>query len=78
MEVKTAEARGIRQFIECREIFGGLERSDKSLRVPLLNGDIVDWGGVDRLRYHGVLPIKDGQHSRLGEQRINFTFRTAG
>ncbi len=59
-------------------LFGGFERSDKSLRVPLLHGDIVVWGGVDRLRYHGVLPIKDSHHPRLGEQRINFTFRTAG
>ncbi|WP_309675841.1 DNA oxidative demethylase AlkB [Pseudomonas sp.] len=59
-------------------LFGGFERSDKSQRVPLLHCDIVVWGGVDRLRYHGVLPIKDGQHPRLGEQRINFTFRTAG
>jgi alkylated DNA repair protein (DNA oxidative demethylase) len=59
-------------------LFGGFARADKSQRVPLLHGDIVVWGGVDRLRYHGVLPIKDGQHSRLGEQRINFTFRTAG
>jgi alkylated DNA repair protein (DNA oxidative demethylase) len=59
-------------------LFGGFARSDKSQRVPLLHGDIVVWGGVDRLRYHGVLPLKDGQHARLGEQRINFTFRTAG
>jgi alkylated DNA repair protein (DNA oxidative demethylase) len=59
-------------------LFGGFERSDKSQRVPLLHGDIVVWGGVDRLRYHGVLPIKEGLHPRLGEQRINFTFRTAG
>ncbi|WP_419713036.1 DNA oxidative demethylase AlkB [Pseudomonas sp. NFX224] len=58
-------------------LFGGFERSDKSRRVPLLHGDIVVWGGVDRLRYHGVLPIKDGQHPKLGGQRINFTFRTA-
>ncbi|WP_213940532.1 DNA oxidative demethylase AlkB [Pseudomonas sp. dw_612] len=59
-------------------LFGGFERSDKSQRVPLFHGDIVVWGGVDRLRYHGVLPIKDGQHAQLGEMRINFTFRTAG
>ncbi|WP_413704956.1 DNA oxidative demethylase AlkB [Pseudomonas sp. Pseusp16] len=59
-------------------LFGGFARSDKSQRIPLLHGDIVVWGGVDRLRYHGVLPIKDGHHPRLGEQRINFTFRTAG
>lgn len=59
-------------------LFGGFARSDKSQKVPLLHGDIVVWGGVDRLRYHGVLPIKDGHHSILGEQRINFTFRHAG
>lgn len=59
-------------------LFGGLERGDKSQRIGLLHGDIVVWGGVDRLRYHGVLPIKEGYHPRLGEQRINFTFRTAG
>jgi alkylated DNA repair protein (DNA oxidative demethylase) len=58
-------------------LFGGHERSDKSQRVPLFHGDIVVWGGVDRLRYHGILPLKDGQHSQLGAQRINFTFRTA-
>ncbi|WP_223460908.1 MULTISPECIES: DNA oxidative demethylase AlkB [unclassified Pseudomonas] len=59
-------------------LFGSFARSDKSQRVPLFHGDIVVWGGVDRLRYHGVLPIKDGHHPKLGEQRINFTFRTAG
>lgn len=59
-------------------LFGGFERSDKSLRVPLFHGDIVVWGGVDRLRYHGVLPLKQGQHPKLGAQRINLTFRTAG
>lgn len=58
-------------------LFGGFERSEKSQRVPLFHGDIVVWGGVDRLRYHGILPIKPGVHPRLGEQRINFTFRTA-
>ncbi|MCP1476448.1 alkylated DNA repair protein (DNA oxidative demethylase) [Pseudomonas sp. EB276 TE3739] len=59
-------------------LFGGFERSDKSQRIPLLHGDMVVWGGVDRLRYHGVLPIKPGYHPRLGERRINITFRVAG
>ncbi|WP_426205879.1 DNA oxidative demethylase AlkB [Pseudomonas sp. TWP3-1] len=59
-------------------LFGGFERSDKPQRIPLLHGDMVIWGGVDRLRYHGVLPIKPGQHPRLGEQRVNLTFRSAG
>ncbi|WP_404937029.1 DNA oxidative demethylase AlkB [Pseudomonas sp. JDS08PS003] len=59
-------------------LFGGQQRGDKSQRVPLLHGDVVVWGGVDRLRYHGVLPLKDGSHSLLGRQRINLTFRHAG
>lgn len=59
-------------------LFGGFERSDKSQRIPLLHGDMVVWGGVDRLRYHGVLPVKPGHHPRLGERRINITFRVAG
>lgn len=59
-------------------LFGGFQRSDKPQRIPLLHGDMVIWGGVDRLRFHGVLPIKAGHHPRLGEQRINLTFRCAG
>ncbi|WP_339465960.1 MULTISPECIES: DNA oxidative demethylase AlkB [unclassified Pseudomonas] len=59
-------------------LFGGFNRNDRSRRIPLLHGDMVIWGGVDRLRFHGVLPIKEGRHSRLGEQRVNLTFRVAG
>ncbi|WP_017254309.1 DNA oxidative demethylase AlkB [Pseudomonas tolaasii] len=59
-------------------LFGGHERSDKTRKISLFHGDIVVWGGVDRLRFHGVLPIKDGVHSVMGPQRINLTFRTAG
>ncbi|MDF3134694.1 DNA oxidative demethylase AlkB [Pseudomonas extremaustralis] len=59
-------------------LFGGHERSDKPLKVSLFHGDVVVWGGVDRLRFHGVMPIKDGMHPIMGPQRINLTFRTAG
>ena len=59
-------------------LFGGLERGDRALRVLLHHGDVVVWGGPDRLRYHGILPLKGSAHPRLGEQRINFTFRKAG
>jgi alkylated DNA repair protein (DNA oxidative demethylase) len=59
-------------------LFGGLERSDKALRIPLLHGDVAVWGGVDRLRHHGVMPLKQARHPLLGEQRINLTFRKAG
>lgn len=58
-------------------LFGGLERSDKTQRVSLFHGDVVVWGGEDRLRYHGVMPLKHAEHPLLGEQRINFTFRKA-
>ena len=59
-------------------LFGGHERTDKTQRVPLFHGDVVVWGGVDRLRFHGVLPLKDRPHPMLGSQRINFTIRRAG
>jgi alkylated DNA repair protein (DNA oxidative demethylase) len=56
-------------------LFGGFERSDKTVRVPLQHGDVVVWGGVDRMRFHGVLPVKPGRHEAVGEQRLNLTFR---
>lgn len=59
-------------------LFGGHQRSDKTQRISLFHGDVVVWGGVDRLRYHGVMPIQEGVHPIMGPQRINLTFRTAG
>jgi alkylated DNA repair protein (DNA oxidative demethylase) len=59
-------------------LFGGLRRADKTLRVKLEHGDVVVWGGPARLRYHGVLPLKEGLHPLLGGYRINLTFRKAG
>jgi len=58
-------------------LFGGLERSDKTVRVPVFHGDILVWGGPARLRYHGVNPLKDGSHSLAGAYRFNLTFRKA-
>ncbi|MGQ0698849.1 MAG: DNA oxidative demethylase AlkB [Panacagrimonas sp.] len=59
-------------------LFGGDRRSDPQKRVPLDHGDVVVWGGPARLRYHGVLPLKDGWHALLGARRFNLTFRRAG
>jgi len=59
-------------------LFGGLKRKDPTCRLPLAHGDVLVWGGPDRLRYHGVLPLQAGSHPALGEQRINLTFRQAG
>jgi alkylated DNA repair protein (DNA oxidative demethylase) len=58
-------------------LFGGLERSEKPRRFRLEHGDVVVWGGPSRLVFHGVAPLADGEHSLLGRQRINFTFRRA-
>lgn len=58
--------------------FGGMERGDKANRVPVVHGDVVVWGGRARLRYHGVLPLKAGEHPLLGACRLNLTFRKAG
>jgi alkylated DNA repair protein (DNA oxidative demethylase) len=59
-------------------LFGGHDRADRPARIPLLHGDVVVWGGVDRLRYHGVMPLKEIPHPLLGNQRLNLTFRKAG
>ncbi len=58
-------------------LFGGLARGDKSERIPVEHGDVVVWGGPARLRYHGVLPLKPGEHPLTGAYRYNLTFRCA-
>ena len=59
-------------------LFGGLKRTDKTARIHVTHGDVAVWGGPDRLRYHGVLPLKEDSHPRLGACRVNLTFRKAG
>jgi DNA oxidative demethylase len=59
-------------------LFGGLKRAGKTKRVPVVHGDVIVWGGPARLRYHGVLALKDGDHPLLGSCRVNLTFRKAG
>lgn len=58
-------------------LWGGLARKDLQRRVPLAHGDVVVWGGPSRMRYHGVMPIRDGEHPRTGARRYNLTFRIA-
>jgi DNA oxidative demethylase len=56
-------------------LFGGLQRSDRTQKVPLEHGDVVVWGGPARLSYHGIMPLKDGDHPTIGRARVNLTFR---
>jgi alkylated DNA repair protein (DNA oxidative demethylase) len=58
-------------------LFGGPKRADKPRRYRLEHGDVVVWGGPSRLFFHGVAPLADGEHARMGRQRINLTFRKA-
>lgn len=58
-------------------LFGGNSRSDRPRRVLLESGDIAVWGGPDRLVYHGIAPLSDGDDPLLGNRRINLTFRKA-
>ncbi|WP_404680040.1 DNA oxidative demethylase AlkB [Raoultella terrigena] len=58
--------------------FGGLQRSDPLRRVLLEHGDVVVWGGESRLFYHGIQPLKEGDHPDTGACRYNLTFRLAG
>jgi alkylated DNA repair protein (DNA oxidative demethylase) len=58
-------------------LFGGTRRSDRPRRVRLESGDVVVWGGVARLSFHGVEPLEDGVDPLTGHCRINLTFRKA-
>ena len=55
--------------------WGGDARTDKPRRVALQHGDVAVWGGPSRLRFHGVLALRDGDHPFAGGHRINITFR---
>ena len=57
--------------------WGGLQRSDRTRKFPLQHGDVVVWGGPARFVFHGVSPLKEGDHPTLGRQRLNITFRRA-
>jgi alkylated DNA repair protein (DNA oxidative demethylase) len=58
-------------------LFGGLKRTDRTHRIPLLHGDVVVWGGPQRLAFHGVTKLAEGEHALTGRCRINLTFRRA-
>lgn len=58
-------------------LWGGPARTDKTSRILLENGDVLVWGGKARLYFHGILPLKEGEHPLTGRARINLTFRKA-
>ncbi len=56
-------------------LWGGKRRADPVRRLRLESGDIAVWGGPARFVYHGINPLKSGEHSLTGATRINITFR---
>lgn len=55
--------------------WGGKRRSDPVRRLRVESGDVAVWGGPARFVYHGVSPLKDGDHPLTGPMRLNLTFR---
>lgn len=58
-------------------LFGGLKRKNKPDAYLLQHGDVVVWGGEDRLRFHGIRPLKLAHHPDTGQKRFNLTLRRA-
>jgi len=58
-------------------LWGGPKRTGGTVKLPLEHGDVLVWGGTERLYFHGVAPVKPGSHSILGAVRLNLTFRRA-
>ncbi|OYW30746.1 MAG: alpha-ketoglutarate-dependent dioxygenase AlkB [Methyloversatilis sp. 12-65-5] len=58
-------------------LLGGIRRTDPTLKLRLVHGDVVVWGGPARLRFHGVLPLAHGTHPLTGTCRVNLTLRKA-
>ena len=56
-------------------LWGGKKRGDPVRRMRLESGDVVIWGGPARFVYHGVAPLKAGDHPLTGAARLNLTFR---
>jgi DNA oxidative demethylase len=56
-------------------LWGGKRRKDRVRRLQVESGDVAVWGGPARFVYHGVAPLKDGEHPLTGTTRLNLTFR---
>ena len=58
-------------------LWGGRKREDPARRLPLVHGDVMVWGGPDRLAFHGVKELAEGEHPLAGRARYSLTFRRA-
>jgi alkylated DNA repair protein (DNA oxidative demethylase) len=58
-------------------LWGGPTRGARPRRLRLVHGDVVVWGGPARMAFHGIDPLKPGDHPLTGAARYNLTFRRA-
>jgi DNA oxidative demethylase len=58
-------------------LWGGPLRTDRPRRITVSHGDVVVWGGVDRMTFHGIAKLPQGHHPLTGDKRYNLTFRVA-
>jgi alkylated DNA repair protein (DNA oxidative demethylase) len=58
-------------------LWGGPKREDRPIRARLAHGDVMVWGGPDRLMFHGVSELADDSHPLVGSVRYSLTFRKA-
>lgn len=54
---------------------GGVNRKDPVAKISLKNGDVLIFGGVSRLRYHGISKVLDNSPYMSLPGRLNFTLR---
>ena len=55
--------------------WGGLARSAPTQTIKLEHGDVIVWGGEDRLRYHGIAKVIDTPPTPQLDVRYALTFR---
>ncbi|MCQ8242515.1 DNA oxidative demethylase AlkB [Rhizosaccharibacter radicis] len=56
-------------------LWGGLQREHPVRRLRLVHGDVAVWGGPSRFAFHGIAPLRPGEHPATGRFRFNITFR---
>lgn len=74
----TAPIVSVSLGLPARFRFGGPQRGGPTRSVLLQHGDVVVWGGVSRLAFHAITPLRPGHHPLTGGCRINLTLRRAG
>jgi len=55
--------------------WGGVEMKSPTRDLLLSHGDVLVWGGEDRLRYHGIHKVYEADLQTCMDERLVMTFR---